>query len=161
MRCAGLPRVACVCLTRLMQVYDYVDAFEGAVISEADHCLVVELRAWGGLAIAGGEAATGALGEGAPQVSLFSGLVGSDPMQAAFRRVSRFGGGRAERVVMAGPGGRGRVEVAVTEPAEERGLVRRVMERGGAPGALQCCVMSVCMPWDLLARDVLFKPPQS
>jgi hypothetical protein len=30
-----------------VQVYDYVDAFEGAVISDPDHCLVVELRAWG------------------------------------------------------------------------------------------------------------------
>ncbi len=78
-----------------------------------------------GLAIAdGGRAHTGGeLGEGAPQVSLFSGLVGSDAMQAAFKKVSaagsalRFGGApRAERVVMAGPGGRGRVEVAVTEP---------------------------------------------
>ena len=77
-----------------------------------------------GLAIADGGrgAAAGELGEGAPQVSLFSGLVGSDAMQAAFKKVSasgalRFGGApRSERVVMAGPGGRGRVEVAVTEP---------------------------------------------
>ena len=81
-----------------------------------------------GLAIPGGgcdAAAAGELGEGAPQVSLFSGLVGNDAMQAAFKKVSaggaalRFGGApRAERVVMAGPGGRGRVEVAVSEPQQ-------------------------------------------
>jgi hypothetical protein len=28
-------------------VYDYVDAFDAAIISDPDHCLVVELRAWG------------------------------------------------------------------------------------------------------------------
>ena len=81
-----------------------------------------------GLAIPDGgcdAAAAGELGEGAPQVSLFSGLVGNDAMQAAFKKVSaggnalRFGGApRAERVVMAGPGGRGRVEVAVSEPQQ-------------------------------------------
>jgi hypothetical protein len=71
-------------------------------------------------------------------VSLFSGLVGSDAMQAAFKKVSasgsalRFGGApRAERVVMAGPGGRGRVEVAVTEPqAQPEVRVCRASERG-------------------------------
>ena len=85
-------------------------------------------RLGSGLAIAAGgrdAAAAGELGEGAPQVSLFSGLVGNDAMQAAFKKVSaggaalRFGGAsRAERVVMAGPGGRGRVEVAVSEPQQ-------------------------------------------
>jgi len=163
-------------------VYDYLDAFEGAVISDPDHCMVVELRAWGcvallgvrvgashsaarrGLAIGAGEAAGGdSPGEGDPQVSLFSGLVGSDAMQAAYRRLVaaapqpllRLGGGggaaAAERIVMAGPGGRGRVEVAVSEPAAEPGTPKG--------SRLQCCVMSVCLPWDALARDVLFKPP--
>jgi hypothetical protein len=126
------------------------------------------------LAIAAGgrdAASAGELGEGAPQVSLFSGLVGNDAMQAAFKKVSaggaaglRFGGApRAERVVMAGPGGRGRVEVAVSEPAQPadgggddakgkgvvgaaravaKGLMRGV---GEPPLALQCCVMSVCL----------------
>ena len=146
------------------QVYDYADAFEGAVISDADHCMVVELRAWGGLAISGDGAAAASpasLGESFPQVSLFSGLVGSDAMQAAYARLALPGrassAAAAERIVMAGPGGRGRVEVAVSEPAGSArggGMAARV----SAP-ALQCCVMSVCLPWDALARDVLFKAP--
>jgi hypothetical protein len=91
-----------------------------------------------GLAIADGARASpcGELGEGAPQVSLFSGLVGSDAMQAAFKKVStsgsalRFGGApRAERVVMAGPGGRGRVEVAVTEPPAQPEVRPRCVAR--------------------------------
>lgn len=142
------------------QVYDYADAFEGAVISDADHCMVVELRAWGGLAIAGGAGASAAsLGDACPQVSLFSGLVGSDAMQAAYARLAApaasRGAAAAERIVMAGPGGRGRVEVAVSEPPGGAG---GAVPRASAP-ALQCCVMSVCLPWETLARDVLFKPP--
>jgi hypothetical protein len=101
-----------------------------AADSEGVRCSLTHARApraRSGLAIADGGRthAPGELGEGAPQVSLFSGLVGSDAMQAAFKKVSatgalRFGGApRAERVVMAGPGGRGRVEVAVTEPQQQ------------------------------------------
>jgi len=178
-------------------VYDFQGAFQGAVISDPDHCLVVELRAWGcapplprparlahalcrsGLAIAEGLPGTGGrppLGEGRPQVSLFSGLVGSDAMQAAYSRLTaqqapspllRFGGEdrgarQSERIVMAGPGGRGRVEVAVSEPpgssVVEGAAVGGRRVTGAAP-ALQCCVMSVCLPWDALARDILFKSP--
>ena len=112
-------------------VYDFTDAYTAALVSEPDHCLVVELRAWGGPAL-----------QGQPDVSLFSGLVASQHVQAAYRRVT---GGAARRVIMAGPGGRGRVEVAVTETSP-----------GGA-GGLQCSVMSVCLPWDALARDILLK----
>ena len=119
-------------------VYDFSDAYTAALVSEPDHCLVVELRAWGGPALGGGGQQQG----GQPEVSLFSGLVASQHVQAAYRRVT---GGAARRVIMAGPGGRGRVEVAVTETSP------------GAARGLQCSVMSVCLPWDALARDILLK----
>jgi len=136
-------------------VYDFSDAFTAAVVSEPDHCLVVELRAWGGPAL-GGRAATGSSagvansGSGGLEVSLFSGLVASQHVQAAYRRVS---GGAARRVIMAGPGGRGRVEVAVTQTTS---AAAPLVPSGAAP-PLQCSVMSICLPWGALARDILSK----
>jgi hypothetical protein len=182
--------------------------------------------------------------EGKPQqlrrVTLFAGFVSYEQLRGALSSVQRGGGalsalssrlGRTggagsrgggggrppERIVMAGPGGRGQAEVAVFETlnapdpistygssgSTERGrgvqpssrgvrggggllmplatsMGRALLSAGSAalrgmgggsgaerPGGggveiapkLQCCIMSVCMRWDLIAHDILFKPP--
>jgi len=182
------------------------------------------------------------------RVTLFSGFVSYEQLRGAFLErggggggmyggVMRMGGlrrGRTlERIVMAGPGGRGAAEVAVFEPGTPgadtpagdgpasrgrvrgsigrmgssviggmgaalsagSGALRGMVGRGGSGGGgsdggggssgggggggrggslvstgagtdsdaaamkLQCCLMSVCLPWDQLAHDILFKPP--
>ena len=79
-------------------------------------------------------------------------------------------------VRLQGPNNKGSAEVAVAEmpvtqadrdggeegPAEGRGLLRRLGQAvgsggRGAPSGLQCCIMSVSIPWYHLASDLVVK----
>lgn len=159
------------------------------------------------------------------RVTLFSGFVQYDQLRDAFADARRGSRGalerlsgalrgisqegspirrrHVERIIMAGPGGLGRAEVAAFEPldttasssgdgcastdAPQRGsgggwiaagksvvtssatALRGLVGGGGEKRTdgvdketalrLQCCVMSVCMRWDQLAHDILFRPP--
>lgn len=108
-----------------------VDDFESTraqIIEHDDLVYVAALRAVGGPAFQPAGAAQ----------NLLSGLVSSEQLRAAFAQVAQQPG-KAERVVMSGPSGYGRFECAVEE----------------ADGCLQCSMMNVSLPWDVLTRLLL------
>ncbi|KAK8354532.1 hypothetical protein V6Z12_A05G227100 [Gossypium hirsutum] len=71
--------------------------------------------------------------------------------------------GKTDRLYMKGPGGRGEVEVAVSGVA-----AKHVYAAAAATSTsdeemipLKCCLMSITLPWEHIAHDLLFKrsPP--
>lgn len=140
------------------------------------------------------------------QVTLFSGFVSYQMVREAYEGGrNRFGSllslghhsGKADRLYMKGPGGRGEVEVAVSGVIDQSQVVlgpvspmssKKSIDLGSifrkaasvasvaakhaiaAATAsydedemfpLKCCLMSISLPWDTIAHDLLFKgsPP--
>ena len=160
-------------------VHDFAEAFGEVVAARpSDQCLCVLLSCTGCSALDGG-------GGRWKKVCVFSGFVSQEqlcgalePRQPAGGFFGLFGGsGRGvlppRRLVrLQGPNGKGSAEVAVTEmrpegermeteaPAEGRGgffrhLGRAVGAEVEGEGGLQCCIMSVSVPWYHLARDLV------
>ena len=170
------PAYPDICFT----VHDFAEAFGEVVASRpSDQCLCVLLSCTGCSALDGGG------GRRWKKVCVFSGFVSQEqlcgalePRQNAGGFFGLFGGaGRGapppRRLVrLQGPNGKGSAEVAVTEmrpeegeteaAAEGRGGFFRHLGRadgagggGGGGGGLQCCIMSVSVPWYHLARDLV------
>ncbi|GAQ90594.1 hypothetical protein KFL_006590070 [Klebsormidium nitens] len=129
-------------------VDDYDDTFDSVVISDPDHCFCVLLNANGGAAFSGSDhSGTPRTSKEAnvleetgtsPKVTLFSGFVGYDLVKEAFNSGrGRMGGlftatsGRAERLVMRGPGGRGEADVAVSGVRESEGSSKTKADKTG------------------------------
>ncbi|XP_002970834.2 uncharacterized protein KIAA0930 homolog isoform X1 [Selaginella moellendorffii] len=109
-------------------VDDHDDTFEHLILKNEDHCYCVLLHATGGAAFGSGRLIRGKDGSrSSAVVTLFSGFVSYEMVRSAFESGKlSFGflhlGGKSERLVMRGPGGRGEVDVIVTrvpDPSEE------------------------------------------
>ncbi|KAM3305069.1 putative protein isoform X2 [Capsicum chacoense] len=71
-----------------------------------------------------------------------------------------------DRICMRGPGGQGEVEVAVSGVVDQicrKGLSFSAVVRRSYEGMipLKCCLMSISLPWEYTAYNLLFKesPP--
>ncbi|KAG2247318.1 hypothetical protein Bca52824_086946 [Brassica carinata] len=205
-------------------VDDFDSTFDAVVLTEKDHCYCVLLNSHDGAAFPSADVKTDKDSSGSnpntdprrvkdPKVTLFSGFVSYQMVREAyegrFTGRNRFGSllslghhsGKADRLYMKGPGGRGEVEVAVSgvieiaflrsEPSSFRSCFTNVLKsidlgsifRKAASVAsvaakhaiaaatasydedemfpLKCCLMSISLPWDTIAHDLLFKgsPP--
>ncbi|XP_010548546.1 PREDICTED: uncharacterized protein KIAA0930 homolog isoform X2 [Tarenaya hassleriana] len=197
-------------------VDDFDSTFDAVVLTEKDHCYCVLLNAHDGAAFPSekGEDANNANTDSDSsrmknaKVTLFSGFVSYHMVRDAYEAGrSRFGSllslghntGKADRLYMRGPGGRGEVEVAVSGVIDQSGVdvgpmsplqtkkriglgsifhraatVATVAAKQAIAAAtsassdedemmfpLKCCLMSISLPWDSIAHDLLFKgsPP--
>ncbi|XP_059631165.1 uncharacterized protein LOC132274036 isoform X2 [Cornus florida] len=198
-------------------VDDFDSTFDAVVLTEPDHCYCVLLNAHDGAAfpsektrvcsssdISSSKINTDSGKTNNTKITLFSGFVSYQMVREAYDAgKSGFGSllslgqypGKRDRIYMKGPGGRGEVEVAVSDQSkEELGASSTQMSKGGfgfgtivrraasvasvaakhayaAAGAtrssdeemfpLKCCLMSVSLPWENIAHDLLFKgsPP--
>lgn len=196
-------------------VDDFDSTFDAVVLTDVDHCYCVILDAIDGASFpcdnslqvhspTGSSSATADANTGkrkSSKVSLFSGFVSYQMVRDAYDAGrSGFGSllslaqspGKADRLFMRGPGGRGEVEVAVSgvvdqgkeldhDPNRGSGLgkfVRRAASVASVAAKhayaaasasrsdeemlpLKCCLMSVSLPWEHIAYDLLLKgtPP--
>ncbi|RZC44429.1 hypothetical protein C5167_037386 [Papaver somniferum] len=203
---------------------DFDSTFGAVVLTEMDHCYCVLLNAHDGAAFPADKAVdsgTGSdksplssdIGSGRgviPKRTLFSGFVSYHMVREAYYAgKSGFGSllsigqspGKTDRIYMRGPGGRGEVEVAVSDIADQTHQVNDpssplrmskgsfgdnvgTLFRKAASAAsiaakqayaaatsssrfddehlpLKCNLMSISLPWEYLAHDLLFKeaPP--
>ncbi|XP_077233886.1 CW7 [Tasmannia lanceolata] len=197
---------------------DFDSTFDAVVLTELDHCYCVLLNAHGGAAFPTEKvphdcspSRVSSLGVDTgkamvSKVTLFSGFVSHQMVREAYDAgKSRFGSllsighipAKADRLYMRGPGGRGEVEVAVSDIADQsqqisgptspvqiskRGfgiglgtIVHRAASAASVaakhvyaaaaattksdvdPWPLKCCLMSISLPWENIAHDLLFK----
>ncbi|KAF2541448.1 hypothetical protein F2Q68_00031479 [Brassica cretica] len=183
------------------------------VLTEKDHCYCVLLNSHDGAAFPSADVKTDKDSSGSntntdprrvkdPKVTLFSGFVSYQMVREAYEGGrNRFGSllslghhsGKADRLYMKGPGGRGEVEVAVSGVIDQSQVVlgpvspmssKKSIDLGSifrkaasvasvaakhaiaAATAsydedemfpLKCCLMSISLPWDTIAHDLLFK----
>ncbi|KAG7588288.1 hypothetical protein ISN44_As07g006250 [Arabidopsis suecica] len=195
-------------------VDDFDSTFDAVVLTEKDHCYCVLLNSHDGAAFPSAtvkdssDSNTNADPRSVndPKVTLFSGFVSYQMVREAYEGGrNRFGSllslghntGKADRLYMRGPGGRGEVEVAVSGVIDQSQVVlgpvspmssKKSIDLGSifrkaasvasvaakhaiaAATAsydedemfpLKCCLMSISLPWDTIAHDLLFKasPP--
>ncbi|CAH2047321.1 unnamed protein product [Thlaspi arvense] len=198
-------------------VDDFDSTFDAVVLTEKDHCYCVLLNSHDGAAFpsengkidkdsTGSNTNTDPRRVKDPKVTLFSGFVSYQMVREAYEGGrNRFGSllslvhhtGKADRLYMKGPGGRGEVEVAVSGVIDQSQVVlgpvspmssKKSIDLGSifrkaasvasvaakhaiaAATAsydedemfpLKCCLMSISLPWDTIAHDLLFKgsPP--
>lgn len=198
-------------------VDDFDSTFDAVVLTEKDHCYCVLLNSHDGAAFPSADVKTDKDSSGSntntdprrvkdPKVTLFSGFVSYQMVREAYEGGrNRFGSllslghhsGKADRLYMKGPGGRGEVEVAVSGVIDQSQVVlgpvspmssKKSIDLGSifrkaasvasvaakhaiaAATAsydedemfpLKCCLMSISLPWDTIAHDLLFKgsPP--
>ncbi|KAK6938552.1 Protein of unknown function DUF2045 [Dillenia turbinata] len=202
-------------------VDDFDSTFDAVVLTERDHCYCVLLNAHDGAAFPNEKSSesssssntsleidTGSGKSKKSKLTLFSGFVSYQMVREAYDAgKSRFGSllslgnspGKADRLYMKGPGGRGEVEVAVSGVADQSQVLSgpfspvSVSKKGFGIGSivrkaatvasvaakhayaaasssrhpdeemlpLKCCLMSVSLPWEYIAYDLLFKgsPP--
>ncbi|XP_061372015.1 uncharacterized protein LOC133314548 [Gastrolobium bilobum] len=202
---------------------DFDSTFDAVVLTEKDHCFCVVLNAHDGAAFprekvsndcstsdnSSLEVDTSSAKKKDTKLTLFSGFVSYQMVRDAYDAgKSRFGSllsvghspGKADRIYMKGPGGRGEVEVAVSGVADQsqldsgpsspviskKGFGLGVIVRRAASVAsvaarhayaaasasasssnfdemipLKCSLMSISLPWEYIAYDLLFKgaPP--
>ncbi|XP_010511045.1 PREDICTED: uncharacterized protein KIAA0930 homolog isoform X3 [Camelina sativa] len=190
-------------------VDDFDSTFDAVVLNEKDHCYCVLLNSHDGAAFPSenvkdsSESSTNTEPRSVkdPKVTLFSGFVSYQMVREAYEGGrNRFGSllslghntGKADRLYMRGPGGRGEVEVAVSgvivvgpvSPMSSKksidlgsifrkaAYVASVAAKHAIAAAtasydedemfpLKCCLMSISLPWETIAHDLLFKasPP--
>ncbi|KAK4787342.1 hypothetical protein SAY86_011175 [Trapa natans] len=198
-------------------VDDFDSTFDAVVLSSTDHCYCVILNAHDGAAFPSAKepsdcspsnepppsAATNTGKSNSNKITLFSGFVSYQMVHEAYNAgKSHFGSllalhspGKADRLYMKGPGGRGEVEVAVSgvvdQSHQDAGPYSpvTVSKKGFGIGSifrkaatvasvaakhayaaasaassqedemipLKCCLMSVALPWEHIAYDLLFK----
>ncbi|OVA09420.1 Protein of unknown function DUF2045 [Macleaya cordata] len=199
---------------------DFDSTFDAVVLTETDHCYCVLLNAHDGAAFPNERAEPSCSSNSSLRVdtdsgrakssklTLFSGFVSYQMVREAYYAgKSRFGSllsighfpGKTDRLYMKGPGGRGEVEVAVSDVADQSqqvydppsplqiskggfGISVGTIVRKAASAAsvaakhayaaaaaastgrsdeellpLKCCLMSISLPWDHIAHDLLFK----
>lgn len=189
------------------------------VLSDTDHCYCVVLNAHDGAAFPDKKSEHDSSDDNSRQteadsgkkskakVTIFSGFVNYQMVRDAYD-AGRFrlgsllsfshSSGKADKLYMKGPGGRGEVEVAVSGVEDQsqqssgpfspvttkRGIGFATIVRQAASAAsvaaktayaaasrnaddemlpLKCCLMSISLPWEHIAYDLLFKvgPPLS
>jgi len=184
------------------------------VLSDTDHCYCVVLNAHTGAAFPvennsdkdAQENENNSKKTSKTKVTIFSGFVSYDMVREAYD-AGRFRlgnllsfshlAGKADRLYMKGPGGRGEVEVAVSGVEDQSQQISgpyspTVSNSGGGFATivkqavnvasfaakayaaaskntddemlpLKCCLMSISLPWEHIAHDLLFKgsPPVS
>ncbi|CAI9115995.1 OLC1v1017034C4 [Oldenlandia corymbosa var. corymbosa] len=190
-------------------VDDFDSTFDAVVLTDVDHCYCVILDASDGAAFpsessprdrSSGDTRVGKTKSS--KITLFSGFVSYQMVRDAYDAGrTGFGSllslahspGKADRLYMKGPGGRGEVEVAVSGVVDQSKEELDHHSRGSALGKivrraasvasvaakhayaaasstrtsyedmipLRCCLMSVSLPWEHIAHDLLFKgsPP--
>lgn len=193
-------------------VDDFDSTFDAVVLTDADHCYCVVLNANDGAAFpcenspqnsprdtSSVKIGTNAGEMKSSKITLFSGFVSYQMVRDAYDAGrSGFGSflslaqspGKADRLYMKGPGGRGEVEVAVSSVVDQskeelshhpgRGFgIGRFVRRAASVASvaakhayaaasatriseeemlpLKCCLMSVSLPWEHIAHDLLFK----
>ncbi|KAK7352501.1 hypothetical protein VNO80_17923 [Phaseolus coccineus] len=196
---------------------DFDSTFDAVVLTQKDHCYCVVLNAHDGAAFptekvsndcstsnsSSLEVHTRSAKKKDTKLTLFSGFVSYQMVRDAYDAGrSRFGSllsvghssGKADRIYMKGPGGRGEVEVAVSGVADQsqedsgpfspviskKGFGLGVIVRKAASAAsvaakhayaaasasssnfdelipLKCSLMSISLPWEYIAYDLLFK----
>mmetsp|Transcript_5486 Transcript_5486/g.20021 ORF Transcript_5486/g.20021 Transcript_5486/m.20021 type:complete len:178 (-) Transcript_5486:2069-2602(-) len=136
-------------------VDDFHEAFENTTISDPDHCFCVRLNSTNSP-------------NGPAVVNLFAGFVSFDALQKAYwEGHGRVRGllapltGEDTTVVMRGPGGHGQADVCVRALGNSNrkglaGLIGNVAQYRGVKG-FQVSLMSIRLPWQQLARDLLFQ----
>ncbi|KAK6939741.1 Protein of unknown function DUF2045, partial [Dillenia turbinata] len=199
-------------------VDDFDSTFDAVVLTERDHCYCVLLNAHDGAAFPREKSSesssssntsrleidTGLGKSKKSKLTLFSGFVSYQMVREAYDAgKSHLGSllslgnspGKADRLYMKGPGGRGEVEVAVSGVADQSQVLSgpfspvSASEKGFGIGSivrkaatvasvaakhafaaasssrypdeemvpLKCCLMSVSLPWEYIAYDLLFK----
>ncbi|GKV20037.1 hypothetical protein SLEP1_g30215 [Rubroshorea leprosula] len=203
-------------------VDDFDSTFDAVVLTDPDHCFCVLLNALDGPAFPREKVVDDCGSSNNPpssvdtnsgktqnsKITIFSGFVSYQMVRDAYDGRSRIGSllslgnspHKTDRLFMKGPGGRGEVEVAVSnvpdQSQEDAGPFSPVMSKKGfgigsifrraatvasvaakhayaaaAAAAstdsddemlpLKCCLMSITLPWEHIANDLLFKgsPP--
>ncbi|XP_009102913.1 uncharacterized protein KIAA0930 homolog isoform X2 [Brassica rapa] len=163
-------------------VDDFDSTFDAVVLTEKDHCYCVLLNSHDGAAFPSADVKTDKDSSGSntntdprrvkdPKVTLFSGFVSYQMVREAYEGGrNRFGSllslghhsGKADRLYMKGPGGRGEVEVAVSGVIAKHAIAAATASYDeDEMFPLKCCLMSISLPWDTIAHDLLFKgsPP--
>ncbi|KAL9238021.1 hypothetical protein vseg_012501 [Gypsophila vaccaria] len=191
---------------------DFDSTIDAVVLSSTDHCYCVVLDAHDGAAFPSenrshisAQKTENDLGKtNRMKVTIFSGFVSYQMVREAFNADKfRLGSllsfshssGKADRIYMSGPGGRGEVEVAVSGVEDQshhvQGPSSPIVSKSGFGLAtivkkastfasvakqvyeaaskntddemlpLKCCLMSISLPWEHIAYDLLFKggPP--
>ncbi|KAH9605708.1 hypothetical protein KSS87_018025 [Heliosperma pusillum] len=187
---------------------DFDSTFETVVLSDVDHCYCVVLNAHAGAAFPDDESSNNNAPENdnlsktnQTKVTIFSGFVSYQTVREAFdagrHRLGNLlslghSSGKADKLYMRGPGGRGEVEVAVSGVEVDQsqhisGLSSPNASKSGVGFAtivkqavsvasfaakayasatrnaddemlpLKCCLMSISLPWENIAYDLLFK----
>ncbi|XP_071923395.1 uncharacterized protein [Coffea arabica] len=198
-------------------VDDFDSTFDAVVLTDVDHCYCVILNANDGAAFPyenlqqdnssrdnfSLKSGTTAVKTKSSKTTLFSGFVSYQMVRDAYDAGrTGFGSllslahspGKADRLYMKGPGGRGEVEVAVSGVVDQgkeewdhhssKGLsIGKIVRRAASVASvaakhayaaasstrssyeemlpLRCCLMSISLPWEHIAHDLLFKgsPP--
>ncbi|KAK9756499.1 hypothetical protein RND81_01G102100 [Saponaria officinalis] len=186
---------------------DFDSTFETVVLSDTDHCYCVVLNAHAGAAFPdenipdnNAQKTENLRKTNNSKVTIFSGFVNFQTVREAFDAGRyRLGSllslshsaGKADKLYMKGPGGRGEVEVAVSGVEDQSqhisGTSSPNVSNSGVSFAsivkqaasvasfaakayaaasknvddemlpLKCCLMSISLPWELIAHDLLFK----
>ncbi|KAL9225655.1 hypothetical protein vseg_001552 [Gypsophila vaccaria] len=186
---------------------DFDSTFETVVLSDTDHCYCVVLNAHAGAAFPdenipdnNAQKTETPRKTNNSKVTIFSGFVSYQTVREAFDagRYSlgsllsfNHSSGKADKLYMKGPGGRGEVEVAVSGVEDQSqhisGPSSPIVSKNGLDFAsvvrqaasvasfaakayaaasknvddemlpLKCCLMSISLPWELIAHDLLFK----
>ncbi|EPS64461.1 hypothetical protein M569_10317, partial [Genlisea aurea] len=188
-------------------VDDFDSTFDSVVLTDADHCYCVLLNAHDGAAFPhtdDKETCENRSKVKSSKVTLFSGFISYEMVREAYDSemmsgfgsifsLGHFSSGKAGRVYMKGPGGRGEVEVAVSgvpgkynkmnSSSPARGGLRNMVRTaasvastaakqayaaaaasssssssgGGEMVPLKCCLMSISLPWEAIAHDLVFQ----
>ncbi|XP_078430501.1 CW7 isoform X2 [Wolffia australiana] len=142
-------------------IEDFDDTFDSVVLSESDHCYCVLLNADGGAAFPSKETPEGDDGSGSVKnmkLTLFSGFVSYQMVRDAYEDQSQQNSGppplqpSKEGFIM----GLGSI---IRQAASAASRITQKPDAELLP--LKCSLMSVSLPWENIAHDLLFKasPP--